>query len=374
MSALTDFFTSLANAIRTNLKTTKKYTPAQAVAAIPSVYKKGVSDTKVGTAAASDVLVGKTFTNSSTVEETGTMPNYSSNSRKKVVWGSGSGNTTFAMRLDSDGKNYTIAVPKGYWNWSYAESSVYIPAETKTVTPSGSAQTVEPTDGNMLKSVSVKAVSLSGDAGVANVLEDKTFYSSSLTKKTGTMTNRGAVSKTLNPSGSYTIPSGYHNGDGKVTANANTGRYTFPTGSKGEEKDLKADNTYRYVEATNVYSQGVADGKTAHNMTLPYVGAYGDGYGNGLYHSLVEFNVSNFSSLYVDTYTSKFSADYSGLANSYIEKYVDGTWTTLITQTQNVESKTLEKTYNIATATKIRIYVATFGISSWARFNTIKFT
>lgn len=36
----------------------------------------------------------------------------------------------------------------------------------------------------------------------------------------GTMPNRGAVSQTLNAGGSYTIPPGYHNGSGKVTANS----------------------------------------------------------------------------------------------------------------------------------------------------------
>ena len=34
------------------------------------------------------------------------------------------------------------------------------------------------------------------------------------------MANRGAVSATINPGGSYTIPAGYHNGSGKVTANS----------------------------------------------------------------------------------------------------------------------------------------------------------
>lgn len=37
---------------------------------------------------------------------------------------------------------------------------------------------------------------------------------------TGTMKNNGAVNQTLNAGGSYTIPSGYHNGSGKVTANS----------------------------------------------------------------------------------------------------------------------------------------------------------
>lgn len=37
---------------------------------------------------------------------------------------------------------------------------------------------------------------------------------------TGTMKNNGAVNQTLNAGGSYTIPSGYHNGSGKVTVNS----------------------------------------------------------------------------------------------------------------------------------------------------------
>ena len=36
----------------------------------------------------------------------------------------------------------------------------------------------------------------------------------------GSITNRGTVSQSLNASGSYTIPAGYHNGSGKITANA----------------------------------------------------------------------------------------------------------------------------------------------------------
>lgn len=36
---------------------------------------------------------------------------------------------------------------------------------------------------------------------------------------TGTMTNLGAISQSLNAGGSYRIPEGYHNGSGTVTAN-----------------------------------------------------------------------------------------------------------------------------------------------------------
>ena len=78
MSALTNYFTSLANKIRSKLGTSTTYTPAQCVSAIDNVYNKGVSDTKVGTAVASDVRSGKTFTNSSGVGLTGTYVNEAS--------------------------------------------------------------------------------------------------------------------------------------------------------------------------------------------------------------------------------------------------------------------------------------------------------
>ena len=62
-----------------------------------------------------------------------------------------------------------------------------------------------------------------GTAAAAQVLTGYTFTNNSGVRISGTMTNRGAVSKTFTPSGSsqsYTIPAGYHNGSGKVTCNA----------------------------------------------------------------------------------------------------------------------------------------------------------
>lgn len=56
-------------------------------------------------------------------------------------------------------------------------------------------------------------------ATAANILSGKTAYVKG-SKITGSMTNRGAVSQALNCGGSYTIPAGYHNGSGKVTANS----------------------------------------------------------------------------------------------------------------------------------------------------------
>lgn len=57
-----------------------------------------------------------------------------------------------------------------------------------------------------------------GDATAADVLSGKKFSAASLSNAEGTMTNNGAKTATLNPGGSYTIPKGYHNGSGKITA------------------------------------------------------------------------------------------------------------------------------------------------------------
>lgn len=57
------------------------------------------------------------------------------------------------------------------------------------------------------------------NAAAAQILSGYTAYVNG-SKITGSMTNRGAVTSSLNCGGSYTIPAGYHNGSGKVTANS----------------------------------------------------------------------------------------------------------------------------------------------------------
>ena len=63
----------------------------------------------------------------------------------------------------------------------------------------------------------VSATANSGNASTSQVLSGATFYSNSATKQTGSMTNNGAVSGSVGVGGSYTIPAGYHNGSGKVS-------------------------------------------------------------------------------------------------------------------------------------------------------------
>ena len=79
---------------------------------------------------------------------------------------------------------------------------------------------------------------LTGTAVANDVVEGKTFYSINPKQKiTGGLTANGAVNVTIDPGESYTIPWGYHNGGGKVTANAGgypglPSGYKYVTGSK----------------------------------------------------------------------------------------------------------------------------------------------
>lgn len=89
-------------------------------------------------------------------------------------------------------------------------------AKTASLAPGGS-YTIPAGYHNGEGRVMASSVSLSGNANAGQVLSGYTFYKDNYnTKLTGSMTNRGAVSTTVNPGGSYTIPAGYHNGSGKV--------------------------------------------------------------------------------------------------------------------------------------------------------------
>lgn len=125
-----------------------------------------------GTAAVTDVLSGKTFINNSGEILLGTMLNQG----------------TKNASLDAGG-SYTI--PAGYHNGSGVISA------------------------NSLASQTI------GTATAGYILSSYTAWVDGV-KITGTIPNRGAVTQTLETQGGrYTIPAGYHNGSGVVTANIN---------------------------------------------------------------------------------------------------------------------------------------------------------
>ena len=83
---------------------------------------------------------------------------------------------------------------------------------------------------------------LTGDAADSHVLSGKTYYNKDpKTRRAGTMPNRGAVAQELAAGGSYTIPEGYHNGGGKVTAKSLASQTGGATAADG---DVLSGRTY----------------------------------------------------------------------------------------------------------------------------------
>ena len=178
------------------------------VGAIPAQY----GDTTGDDAVAGDILYGKkahSISSGSAVALTGSMAN----------------NGAVSKVLDATTNNQSYTVPTGYHNGS---GTVSIVLETKSATPAASSQTITPTNGKVLSSVTVAAIpaiwgNVTGDDGVAaNVLAGKyvhTNVNGTATQIEGTMTNNGTVTASIDglTTTSYTIGAGYHSGSGTVS-------------------------------------------------------------------------------------------------------------------------------------------------------------
>lgn len=261
------------------------------VNAIPDAYQ----DVTSVTAVAGDVLTGKIFVDSNGEVITGTMAN----------------NGTVSKTLDVTTISYTI--PKGMHSGT---GKVQIVLETKTITPTKSVQDVTPSNGKVLSKVTVAAIpdkyvdTTGTDVTSSDVLIDKVFANSN-GKLTGSMPNNGAVSKTLDATTgnqTYTVPKGYHNGEGKVqiatesktvtptteqqnvtptigkvisnvVVNAIPDRYKDTTGADVSASDVLVDKVFVNTSGTGVGSMpnngdtsASIDGltKTSHTIPLGY--------------------------------------------------------------------------------------------------------
>lgn len=167
------------------------------VKAIPEAYQ----DVTAVTATAADVLATKVIVDATGKVTTGTMPN----------------NGAVSKTLDATTTSY--AVPAGYHSGT---GSVSIVTETKTLTPTKKQQVVPATSGKVISSVTVAAIpgnyidTTDATATAATILDGETAYVGGV-KVEGSMPNNGAAEKTLTTTEtSYTIPEGYHNGEGTV--------------------------------------------------------------------------------------------------------------------------------------------------------------
>lgn len=164
------------------------------VGAIPEAYQ----DVSSVTASAGDVLTGKVIVLADGTVSTGTMAN----------------NGAVSKTLDATTITYTI--PNGYHSGA---GTVKIVLETKTVTPTKSAQEITPTTGKVLSKVTVEAIpdnyvnTTDGDATAAELLDGKFAYVDGV-KVEGTMPNNGAIAATIDglTTTSYAVPAGYTSG------------------------------------------------------------------------------------------------------------------------------------------------------------------
>ena len=223
------------------------------VGAIPDAYQ----DVSSVTAGAGDVLTGKVYVTADGVVTAGTMVN----------------NGKVDKTLDVAVVTYTI--PKGYHDGT---GKVTISLEEKNVTPTKEAQTITPASGKVLSKVTVNAIPAAYqdvtnvDAVAADVLAGKTIVTATGKEVDGTMTNNGAKTATLDAGGSYTIPAGYHNGQGKVSAKS----LVDQTPATAEAKEILNGET-AWVGGSKVTGSmpnngatgGSIDGLTKTSVTIP---------------------------------------------------------------------------------------------------------
>ena len=232
------------------------------VGAIPSDYQ----DVTSVTAGAGDVLAGMVIVESDGTVTEGTMTN----------------NGSVSHTLDTTSNNQSYTVPEGYHDGT---GTVDIVLETKSATPTKSSQTITPTSGKVLSSVTVAAIpaayqDVTGVTATAgDVLTGSAFVAADGTVTGGTMPNNGAVSKTLDATTgnqSYTVPAGYHNGSGAVAivletksaTPSTTSQNITPTAGKVLSKVTVAAIPANYGDTTgdDAVAANILYGKKAHSI------------------------------------------------------------------------------------------------------------
>lgn len=188
----------------------------------------------------------------------------------------------------TEGKTYTI--PAGYHNGSGTVTAVsdsegdaeMYKLQSKNATPTKKQQSITPDSGYYgLSDVTISPIPdayqdvTSVTAVAGDVLTGKIFVAADGTIITGTMTNNGAVEKTLDVTTiTYTIPKGYHSGTGTVKITLETKTVTptksrqtiVPASGKVLSQVIVEAIPAKYIDTTdaNAVAAEILDSKTAY--------------------------------------------------------------------------------------------------------------
>ena len=253
------------------------------VAAIPEAYQ----DVSSVTATASDVLATKVFVEADGTVSVGTMQNLGA----------------VSQTLTTSATSYTI--PAGYHNGS---GTVSIVTETKTATPTKSTQTISPSTGKVLSSVTVNAIpadyqDVTGVTATAgDVLAGASFVDSTGATVEGTIETNTSSDLTIS-GGTVTAPAGYYATDASVTLGAGA-LAASATGSA-----TVSSLTYAYNSTSGKFdvtgSGSISGTATATVSTAGYVGTSDTGSGSTTGTASVSANVAKIAGSVSVTGTKK---------------------------------------------------------------------
>lgn len=222
-----------------------------------SQISSGSVDFSRATASTSDVLSGETFYAGNKTLKTGTLSLTATAGTGDVLQGKTffSGNSTRKTgTLSLTGTATAADVVSGktfYANGTTRMTGSMTFEGTATASDVKLGKTFYADDHTLIRG----SLTLSGNATAANVLSGQTFYSNNYTRQTGTMTNRGAWNGTVNPGSSITIPAGYHNGSGKVTANNPSGSWQMRFVSPNAD-NIDREFTFDLPDGAGTYGWG----------------------------------------------------------------------------------------------------------------------
>ena len=136
---------------------------------------------------------------------------------------------------------------------------------------------------------------------------------------TGTMVNRGAINSSLNCGQSYTIPAGYHNGSGKVTANSlasqTVGTATANNLSNGTTAWVNGVKiTGNGTDVNNSYQEGYTQGQSQGIDRITFtMYAYATSSVNYWQSQVTDMDVTNFKTITFGKLTGADAHNSSGV-------------------------------------------------------------